>query len=267
MNYNHVVINADTDSLTICNSSQTFWSKEERQKFLDELNNILPPLIKFEDDGYFSHVLVIKSKNYVLKDYDTGKVKTKGSSIRDNKKEPILKQFMEEVINSILEYGIDYKNLELIYHKYIKEAMNVTDISKWCSKKSISQPILACKGWETKSKEQLKEEGIRTNEIQIWEAIKDLEDKQDGNKVYVYPAILEYTKTETQLKNGKIKIKEEIKTGLKLRENWSNDQDKYKLVERVYSTLIIFEKLLDMNLFIDYTLKKNRELLDSNFSN
>ena len=128
-------------------------------------------------------------------------------------------------------------------------------------KKSISESVLACRDYEELSPEKLKEKGIRKNETTIWDAIKNEEDIQQGNKIYLYPAILESRLETTTLKNGKIKEKLHITEGLKLTKYWTSDHNPEKLVKRVYDTLCIFETILDMEKFIDYTLKKNQELL------
>ena len=254
--YNHLLVNNDTDSVSIMKQDRTPWTLDEQQSFLDELNNLFPELINFANDGYFKRFIVLKSKNYIL--YDGKKIKTKGSSIRDQKKEPALLNMIDDIVNALV-FDATTEDLRAIYHKYIHEAMNVTDIKRWCSKKTITESILDCRGW---TPEDVATKRLRMNEISVWEAIKHLDDIQSGNKCYVFPTKELISRTETIQKNGKVKVKEEYSYTLKELSQWNGTQDNEHLVDRVYKTLEIFSKVLDMNAFIDYTVKKNKHLLE-----
>lgn len=258
--YNFKLINADTDSVMIAKPDGSPFSEQEQERLISEINTMFPNHIRWEEDGYFSRCIVIKAKNYILKPYGEDKLKFKGSSIRDGKKEPALREMMDKIIYSLIENHTQ-EDLVNIYTSYIKEALNVTDISRWAQKKSISESVLACRDYEELSPEKLKEKGIRKNETTIWDAIKNEEDIQQGNKIYLYPAILESRLETTTLKNGKVKEKLHVVECLKLTKYWTGDHNPEKLVKRVYDTLCIFETILDMEKFIDYTLKKNQELL------
>lgn len=137
-----------------------------------------------------------------------------------------------------------------IYNEYIKECLNVKDISRWATKKTVTKAILNCKD----------DPEARANERKVYDAIKDTV-IQEGDKVYLYPAILSTTIEQTTYKNGNIKEKVIKETGLKLVENWNNDHDVDKLIERVYATAEILSSVLPIDKFIDYGLKKNKELL------
>lgn len=76
---NNVIVNCDTDSIMISKHDGANWSKEEQEKFLQELNAQFPEKIRFEHDGYYDSVVVIKSKNYALLPEGSNKIKTKGS--------------------------------------------------------------------------------------------------------------------------------------------------------------------------------------------
>lgn len=254
MNNNLILINADTDSIMVSKSDGSIWDKEEQERFLEALNTNFPEKIKFEHDGIFSRVVVVKSKNYALLPEGETKIKTKGSSIRDAKKEPALREMMEEIIKALIE---DRQNeLVDIYHKYIKEALNVKDIRRWCQKKTITEAIVDCRK---------PTDDTRKNEMDVWNAIKNEEAPQQGDKIYVYPVVLRYEtipggiseKTGKPLKDKVVEI-----TGLKLDKYFSGDHDKEKLVERVNSTIKIFKTILDMEQYIDYSKKKNKHLLE-----
>jgi len=96
--------------------------------------------------------------------------------------------------------------------------------------------------------------------MNIWQAVKDKQ-LQEGDKFYVYPAIFEREVLTKTLKNGKIKEREILVTGLKCVEDWDNDHDSNKLVSRVVDTMNILANVVDMEKFIDYSLVKNKELL------
>lgn len=252
------LVNCDTDSLMVCKPDGSIWSKDDQKLFLNALNDQFPELIKFEHDGYFERVLVVKSKNYALVPEGSTKIKFKGSSIKDQKKEPALREMMDAIINALLYDKQD--TLVSIYHKYIKEALDVKDINRWTQKKTITESVLKCEDW---TEEDIKAKRLRKNETDVWDAIKDLPDIQEGNKVWIYPAILGYNKEIKEYKNGKIKETITPIERVKAVDNFNNDYNKEKLLQRVHDTISIFENVLNIDDFIDYTLKKNKEKLDS----
>jgi hypothetical protein len=252
MSYNFVIPVIDTDSLTISKPDGSEFSQEEINKLTKEINDLTDELIRWEFEFYIPKIIVVKSKNYVL-DYGGGKVKTKGSSIRDQKKEPAMREMMDKMIQAMLDDKQD--TLVDIYHSYIKEAINVKDIKRWCFKKTVTAAVLDCAKPSPEN---------RKNEMVVWEAIKN-ESAQMGDKVYVYPVILGYNTESGRIgKKGK-PLKDKITeiTGLKLEKYWTNDHDCDKLIERCYATVSIFETVLDMSKFIDYSKAKNKKLLET----
>lgn len=262
-----VVCNADTDSIMIAKSDGTAWTDEEQLEFIKYLNAEFPELIKFEHDGYYDSVAIFKAKNYALlmnpkyakkKDFNpdgTVKMKTKGSSIRTATKEVALRELMNAMIDEMLKDN-RIEVLQSIYKKYVQEALNVTDISRWSTKKTISDKVLA--GANPKNE-------VRKQELDVWKAIKDEDDKQEGNKIYLYPVILgeNIIPGGVSAKTGKpLKDKVEIITGLKLSKYWTNDHNVDHLVKRVFATVKIFKNVLDMDQFIDYSTKRNKNLLE-----
>lgn len=173
---NYILVNCDTDSTMIAKPDGSPWTKEEQDVFLKALNEQFPEKINWEHDGVFSSVVVVKSKNYALLPEGSNKIKTKGSSIRDQKKEPAMREMMDKFIHTMI-YG-QQEELKDIYLNYIKEALNVKDISRWSSKKTVTESVLDCKSGEG-----------RKNEMDVFKAIEN-ETVQAGDKIYLYPVIL-----------------------------------------------------------------------------
>lgn len=249
--YNFNISVTDTDSISFCKSDQSPITEKERERLIKEINNISPDKMVWEDDGYYECIVVIRAKNYVL--WDGKNIKYRGSVITDTKREFALREMLENICKDMIFN--DSMNIQKIYHQYIKEALNPTDIQRWSSKRTITKAILACQN----------NPKARTNERVVYDAIKQLE-LQEGDKIYLYPAIFgesEEVQTKT-LKSGKTKETRKLiqHTGLKVYDQFNNDHDKMRLVGRVVSTIEILKHILDMSQFIDYTLVKNRILLE-----
>lgn len=254
-----VLVNCDTDSIMIAKPDGAPWTEEEQDKFLEALNKEFPEKISWEHDGVYTSVVVVKSKNYALLPEGEDKIKLKGSSIKDQKKEPALREMMEKMINALVYDKVE--TLPGIYRQYVKEAMNVKDIHRWCQKKNISRAVLDCEGY---TEQDILDKKIRRNETVVWDAVKHIEGFQEGDKVYLYPVILGQRTIPGGVseKTGK-QLKDKVKdvTGLRLENHWKGEEDKLKLVERVFATVSIFESILDMSLFLDYSKVKNQSLL------
>lgn len=266
---NNIIVNVDTDAILIVKPDQTSWSKIEQEDFLKALNMQFPELINWSHDGIYDSVLVIASKNYALLPEGKTAIKIKGGALKDQKKEAALKEMVGRIIDTMLKG--DPTTVVNIYKQYVKEATSVTDISRWAQKKSITEPILKCRGYEKLTKAQLEAKAIRANETNIYDAVKHEELVQLGDKVYIYPAVLsKQTVMEPVIrKNRKTsemelkgeKAKEVITYGLKMTKYWDKqDHDVDQLVKRVYDTIKIFSTVLDMDQFINYSLVKNKEL-------
>lgn len=211
----------DTDSISFCKQDGSLFSEEEQEQLLDEINELLPPLIKYAPDGYFNRVVICRAKNYIL--YDGKKIKTKGSALRNINREPALKEFIARIIDCLVFDKID--NIDSFYKEYIKEIYNMKDISRWTSRKTVTESVLNPE---------------RTNEQKVLDAIGDTH-VQQGDKVYVY-------------------FKEDNSLGTQ--ENWNNDHNREKLVEKVYKTLALFKLVLDMSKYNKYHLKRSKPLLE-----
>lgn len=213
------LVNADTDSISI--TKGVFITEDERKDILKQINSLYPDKIHFEDDGYYKTILVVKTKNYVLD--DGKKIKIKGSALKGSTKEKALKEFMNKVINNLLNSESE-KILE-DYTSYVKEIYDVKDITRWCVRKTVTSSVLDPK---------------RTNEQKILDAIQGA-GYQEGDKIYVYF---------------------DIQSNLKLQDAWIHDHDPIRLCEKLYKTLEIFETVLDTKLYPNFKLKRNKVLLE-----
>lgn len=226
--YNFSIANVDTDSISFYTGTQL--SKEERSALVKEINEISPEFMEWADDGYYKKFIILKAKNYITQDED-GKVKYKGSGLKSSKLEPALKEFLYKIIDSILEEKFQYKE---IYQEYINEILNLKDIKRWASKKTISNKTMTSE---------------RTNETKIKDAINGKE-YVEGDKVQVY-----FTKDDK----------------LKLVEDYQNDHDPAQLLGRLFSVSKIFtgkdaktNGIIPKDVFVNYSLKKNYKLLVEN---
>lgn len=225
--HNFALVGGDTDGLAFRKQDQAAFTKEERNHLLSELNSLMEGLITFEDDGVFPIQLVVKTKNYVLVD-EAGKRKTKGSALKASMKEKALKQFVQDIIEVLVnqnEVDNNQKLVSEIYFKYAKEILTLTDISSWCSKKTITKAVLT---------------NTRTNEKRIRDALKG-RPVQEGDKIYTF-----------------FKSKEEIS----LLQDFDGTYDANILLGKLYDTLCIFEPVLDIKQIPNLTLKKNKGLLN-----
>jgi DNA polymerase elongation subunit (family B) len=233
---NLILTGVDTDSFSVCKPDQSPWTKEEQTKFLDYVNSNFPDLIKWDHDGVYEKVLVLKSKNYVL--IENGKKKVKGSALKDAKRAPILLKFMQDIVDILLEEGKEPEINEL-YFKYIKMTKNIKDIAPWCKKVTITDKILKCKGHETLSKQELKDLKLRPNETKVYDALKGRH-VQEGDKIYTF--FLE-------------------SRAVSLLEDFNGDYSRLDLIKGLFNCLKVFKNVIDMNQFLNYSLKSYKEEL------
>lgn len=255
--HNFTLVNLDTDSVSFCKKDGTSFTEEEQLSLLQDLNSHFPDKIRWEHDGLYDKVVVLKAKNYILYDSnedDRKKIKKKGSSLKSSKTEKALKEFMDEIIECL----IFDKQHELvnIYNKYIKEVHNIKDISRWCSKKTLTESVL---------------NPTRTNEQKILDSIED-ENLQMGDKIWLY--FTEETSSIEVPKYRKGQIvgytTKEVKTyPLKLQKNWTGDHSIDKLIAKIYKTLLIFKNVINIEQFPKYHLKnkKVKKLLNEMLKN
>lgn len=214
------IVNADTDSIMFCKENGESFNQDDQDFLLKDINSLFPEKIKFEHDGLYETVIVVKAKNYLL--WDGKKIKYKGSAIKAPGKEIALREFTNNILDAILNKKTNYTE---IYNKYVLEIMDIQDIKRWCTRKTLTQKVLNPK---------------RTNEQKIFDAI-DGQEISEGDRIYVY-------------------FKED--DSLNLIQNFKNDHNKEKLFEKLYKTSLIFDTILSKDLFINYKLKRNKLLLE-----
>jgi hypothetical protein len=226
MGYNFIVPKVDTDALTICKRDGSSFSEEEIKNLTQELNSLMEEHIKWEFEYYVPKILVIKSKNYVIQDFN-GNITYKGSSIKDQKKEKALQAFMKDMIESLLNEEPISSQIE-IYNKYVVSCFGLDSqgITNWTKKITVTEAVLNPE---------------RANEQKVLDAIGN-KPVQEGDKIHVF-----YRKDKS----------------LALVEDFNGDYDEMKLVERLYDTLDIFANVLDISVFTKYTLKKHRSQLEA----
>lgn len=223
------LVNCDTDSVSICRGDQEFITDEERQFILDGINDLTPDKISWEDDGFYPTFIVVKAKNYLL--YDGKKIKTKGSALKATTKEVALQEFLAGVLDIILhnkDMSIVQAKCVDYYNQYVREIMNISDITRWAAKKTITDKIL---------------KNERTNEAKVRAALEG-SDYVEGDKIYVY-----FREDES----------------LSLVENFNNDHDRPTLLKKLYKTGQTFETILPVDeIFPNYSLKKKFKILLDN---
>jgi len=244
----------DTDSISFRKPDHSPFTEEEMQSLLTEINSLMPPMVEFEDDGYFEKVIVLKAKNYILdlgENFDPNnhekKITLKGSSLKDSKKSLALKEMLDTFIQDLLD--TEGKNIETIYHKYIIEATNIQDISRWATKKSITKAVL---------------NPTRTNEQKVLDALRG-KDFSEGDKVYLYSAIdgeKQDVKKGVPQVSAKGKPKMVANRILRCVEDWGNDYDRKHYIKRVYMTLEILKNVVDLSEITKYHLKGNKDKLE-----
>lgn len=227
--YNFILTCVDTDSVTFCKPDGTAFSQEEYKAILNDLNSKLPPKTQLTFEDQFQRLVVLKAKNYIYRT-SKGQVKLKGSSLKDSKLEPILKEMNNKFIEVLLsDETNNEKILEkmlTIYHSYVILVDTITDIKPWGKKLTISAKTLT---------------NTRSNEANVRKAIEGTE-YREGDKIYTF-------------------YDEDYNT-LVLVENFKGTYSKDRLYERLHASVQKYESILDMSKFLDFSLKKNKKALE-----
>ena len=208
----------------------------------------------WDDDGLYRRCVAVKAKNYVLQKYKEDlkpgekEMIIKGSAFKSANKEPALKEMMQEFVNCLINDKNDIFFLN-IFKRYIIEAMNIQDISRWAVKKTVTDKVL---------------NGDRTQEVKVMNAI-GLDVVQEGDKIYVYNAIVGEVQAVAKgepvvYKNGLPKM---IPNRILVQTKDFNvsNYDRMHYVERVYDTVSILQTVLKIELFPKYHLKNANLLL------
>lgn len=241
--HNFIISGGDTDAINFSKQDGSPFSKEEVDAIFKELNEISPEFMVWECDGVFDKVIVVRAKNYIL--YDGKKIIIKGSGLKVTMKETALKEMIKRFIDSMLE--LSKETPSEIYHSYVKEIHNIKDISRWCSKKTITASVLKPK---------------RSNEQKVADALLG-KGYTEGDKIKVYFKYDgERINEKISPKTGKVSRTKEKLFILKCEEDWDNDHSADKLLGKLYKNVQVFEKVLDMSLFPNFALSKNKKLLE-----
>jgi hypothetical protein len=233
MNRNFQIVNCDTDSISFAKQSGNPFTDEQIKILMDEINKISPEFMLWENDGYFSRVVVLRAKNYIL--YDGKKIKVKGSALKSSTLEPILKQMLGEFIEALVFER--QHTLPDIYEKYVAMVDNITDIKPWCTKKTLSPKTY---------------QSERKNETDIIDAIKGT-DYRSGDKVYLFVRTKE-VETGDHYKVGVKKGQPKMKTlrYYSLQEHFEGDYDKNTYYGKLHKTVQRFSSVIDTSMFKKY---------------
>lgn len=250
--HNFIVGPCDTDSISFCKPDMSPFEELELKQLIEEINDLSPEFMDWVDDGLYDACLVLKAKNYILVQKD--KYTYRGSSLRDTKREPAVREMLQRMIKDIIEN--ESRDLVSIYESYIKEVLDIKDITRWQTKKSITKSVLS---------------PDRLTEQKVLNAINEAVERgisqgyQEGDKCWLYDAIEGMKQAEAKgelvfFKDGRPKMIENCI----LRDSrlWSGDHNIEHYINRVYSTVEILANVVDMNRFIDYGLKSNAKALN-----
>jgi hypothetical protein len=227
--------------------------KEYIDKTVDYLNNILPEGITIEGD-YYSSILSIKAKTYILKD-NTGKMTFKGVSLKGRGTEKFILEFIAQCVELIMDGKID--SIGYLYAKTRDDLINyrfpIENICKSVEiKKSVNRYLA-----EKKTTQPAYELMIRTgrnieagNRIQYYIDENDLEqfidnynfEKPDINLDHYLKRLEESTKRFYDKKNDvNILTEEQYKAIFKLRKKIKKG-DKIEIDNFIFSDFHTFGK-------------------------
>lgn len=218
----------DTDSITIYKNGEKFEAKEI-DDLIVEINSLLDEHINFELDAVYEAIVVFKAKNYAYREKKkdgTDKIVIKGSALKASTKSTALKEYINDTINDLL-YLKTVEEMQNNYHKYVKEAVNIDNISRWASRKTLSSTML---------------KSTRANETKVIDALRGSA-YVEGDRFYTF-----FKPDDT----------------LCLVENFDGTYNKTKMLSSLHDTVSIFDTILDVKAsFPNYALKKNQKLLET----
>lgn len=239
--HDFIISGGDTDAINFSKGDGGSFAREEIDQLFKELNEISPEFMVWEMDGLYEKVIVLRAKNYVL--YDGKKILVKGSGLRVPNKEVALKECIDRFINSLL--CISNETPLEIYHSYVKEIFNMKEINRWTSKKTITHAVLNAE---------------RSNESKVFDALEGKE-YQEGDRFRFYFKFSHESIEEKLLPSGKTSKTKKLNYILKLEEDYDNDHDVNKLLEKLYKNILVFENVLDAKQFLNYSKVKNKKAL------
>lgn len=219
----YVIANADTDSFVYKPSQRLTMHQFNAE--IAEINELFPEAIKWENDGRYRSLVIVKAKNYAMKSY-TNKATIKGSGLKGTMKEAALREYMSKMLDLLLMNKLT--DLPALYMKYVNEIKYLENISRWVSKKTITKAVL---------------NPGRTNEQRVLDACIDklrAGELVEGDKIQVF-------------------FKEP--TVLELEENYRGTYDIDTLFNKLFVTTKIFSNIIDIKEFQNFKLKRNKESL------
>lgn len=211
----------DTDGLKFYKSDGSPFLPNEINSIVDKINAALKSPLYVENDEICDALLVVKAKNYAMKSGD--KVTIKGSGLKATMKEKALAEFLERTLHQLLTGNADISGL---YAQYVQEIITMPDISRWTSKKTITEAVLNPK---------------RKNEQVVLDALNG-KPVQEGDKIRVF-----YDTKDT----------------LCLEENFTGLVDRKRLFAKLYATAKILEPVCDLKSCLNYSLKRNEKSVNA----
>lgn len=213
------IVNADTDSFSFTPGHR--FPPGAFKVWIEELNSIFPEKIRWEDDGLYSTFVVIKAKNYIMQEAKTGKLKIKGSCLKATNKERVLQEFIDRVIDLLVENKVD--DVVKLYNDIAVECfkVNKNNINQWVTKKTITKNVM--------TKDRANEKKVRDAYEKVGMSV------QEGDKIFTY-------------------FKSDGSIGIM--EHFDGDYDPKKLLAKLYATVEVFENVIPLNQFLKYQNKK-----------
>jgi DNA polymerase elongation subunit (family B) len=99
------IIEIDTDGVYFV-PPETVQGEEAERQYVAEIGSALPQGIRLAFDGRYRAMVSLKTKNYVLFDYD-GKKTLKGASLRSRADEAYGREFLELAIDLLIEHRLE----------------------------------------------------------------------------------------------------------------------------------------------------------------
>jgi DNA polymerase, archaea type len=93
------LLEADTDGVYF--AVPPTWTEADEQRVVDEVDALLPPLVRLEHDGRYAAMLSHEPKNYALLGYD-GALTLRGVAFRSSRAEPFGEAFLRRAIGRLL---------------------------------------------------------------------------------------------------------------------------------------------------------------------
>lgn len=248
----------DTDSISFNKPDNSPFSEREQDLLLSELNELMPKGITFEHDGIFETIVAVGAKNYILKHCSDkscrecgGKVKIKGSALKATKKEPRLKKLTMDICERLATDRIE--EIPFLYFECAKEILDIdakTDIRQWAFKITATKKVLA----PTTSFNMKVAEALIKNNIDIVE----------GDKYYLFFKNVSGIRVNIREdKNGKKRTTKTKINDLEVVDHFNGDICKNTLLKKLFVTIKIFNKVLDISKYPNLGLKTNQKILQT----